>query len=290
MNTSRRDFLSGAAAFGGAVAANALQGCASSQGAGGKNAIAAPSDGTIRIAHCGDPQFGFGKAPGGNAYDRDLERFVRVIDAINRERPALAFIAGDMTHKAEDVTRDWPRLLKMFKVPVVVTPGNHDLGNPLRRSCLERYREVFGYDYASFRVGRWRFVSGNTMYWYKTEEEDEKRRYEEWLAAEFAGAKEAGEPVVVGGHVAPFMANAREPDTYENHPRTGRVERLKMYLDGGTRFYLSGHTHRLVVRSYRGMPILNPETTCRNSDGMPFGFRMLTVHPDGNWGWDFRRA
>ena len=47
------------------------------------------------------------------------------------------------------------------------TPGNHDMGNSLRRSRLERFREVFGYDYASFKFGRWRFISGNTQYWYK---------------------------------------------------------------------------------------------------------------------------
>lgn len=287
MHMTRRNFLIGGAAF---VAANALPAGALAQGAGGKKTIAASADGTIRIAHCGDPQFGFGKAPEGKAYDQDLERFVRVIDAINRERPTFAFIAGDMTHKAEDVTRDWPRLLKMFKVPVVVTPGNHDMGNSLRRSRLERFREVFGYDYASFKFGRWRFISGNTQYWYKTEAEDERRKYEEWLAAEFAGARAAGEPVMLGGHVAPFIANAKEPDSRENHPRAGRAERLKMYLDGGTRFYLSGHTHRLILRGYKGMPILNPETTCLNFDGLPFGFRMLTVHPDGNWGWDFRRV
>ena len=64
MHMTRRNFLIGGAAF---VAANALPAGALAQGAGGKKTIAASADGTIRIAHCGDPQFGFGKAPEGKA-------------------------------------------------------------------------------------------------------------------------------------------------------------------------------------------------------------------------------
>ena len=60
-----------------------------------------------------------------------------------------------------------------------------------------------------------------------------------------------------------------------------------MYLDNGVRYFLSGHTHRLIVRAYKGMTILNPETTSRNFDELPYGFRLMTLRADGGYSWDF---
>ena len=281
MNQNRRDFIKAAAMLGAA----AVAGRSSAQNA----PVAPPSETEIRIAHCGDPQFGFG--PGGkNAYNRDLARFERLIDAVNRLKPDLVVLGGDMTHVANQVTRDWPRLLKLFKVPVLATPGNHDLGIPMLGRRLARYRSVFGYDYKSIKVGKWRFISGNTMYWHKTDEIEEKKKYEEWIAAELAKAKAADEPVILCGHIPPFVSTVNENNSYENHPKEGRVARLKMYLDNGVRYFLSGHTHRLVVRAYKGMTILNPETTSRNFDELPYGFRLMTLRADGGYSWDFHRV
>ena len=280
MEQNRRDFIRSAALLGAA----AVAGRSSAQPKPAPKAAAA-----IRIAHCGDPQFGFGQKGGKNAYKYDLARFERLIESVNRERPDLVFLAGDMTHVAHDVTRDWPRLLTLFKSPVLATPGNHDLGIPLLGRRLARYRGVFGYDYKSMKVGKWRFISGNTMYWHKTEEVEEKRKYEEWLAAELAKAKAAHEPVILCGHIPPFVSNAGEKDGYENYPKAGRAARLKMYLDHGVHYFLSGHTHRLIVRAHKGMTILNPETTSRNFDQLPYGYRMMTLRDDG-YGWDFIRV
>jgi len=281
MNQNRRDFIKAAAMLGAAAVTG---------GTSAKDTPAAPSpDVEIRIAHCGDPQFGFG--PGGkDAYKRDLARFERLIATINRMNPDIVVLGGDMTHVANQVTRDWPRLLKLFKVPVLATPGNHDLGIPMLGRRLERYRSVFGYDYKSIKVGKWRFISGNTMYWHKTEEVEEKKKYEEWIAAELAKAKAAGEPVILCGHIPPFVSNVNEKDCYENHPMAGRAARLKMYLDNGVRYFLSGHTHRLIVRAYKGLTILNPETTSRNFDELPYGFRLMTLRANGGYSWDFHRV
>ena len=256
--------------------------------AGGMKAQAAErksADGCVRIAHCGDPQFGFPGKP--NAYQADLARLEREIEIVNELKPDLCFIAGDMTHDAADVTRDWPRLLKLFKVPVVVTPGNHDMGKAIVRENVERFRGVFGYDYTSTKVGKWRFVSGNSTYWYKTAEKELKDAYEKWFAAELASAKEKGEPIILASHISPFMRWINEGDDYENCPKSLRKKRLDLYVQSGVKFHLCGHTHRMVARAYGGMTILNPETTCRNFDGLPFGFRMFTVRDDGSYTWDF---
>ena len=243
--------------------------------------------GEIRIAHCGDPQFGFSRCDDPQAYDEDLARFERTIAAVNALQPDLCFIAGDMTHRGEEVVRDWPRLQKLFKVPFVVTPGNHDMGPKIVRSNVERFRRVFGYDYQARKIGNWRFISGNSQYWYHTEERELKSAYEAWLERELAEAKAAGEKVILASHIPPYMVNLDEPDSYENCPKAERRRRFQLYVDHGVKFYLAGHTHRVVVRAWDGITILNAETTCRNFDRVPTGFRLFTAREDGSYSWDF---
>ena len=277
MNINRRGFLFSAVA-------TALAGCRSV----GDGVAAGPR--TIRIAHCGDPQFGFGREVTEAKYRDDLARFEAVIDRVNAEKVDLCFIAGDMTHRAVDLERDWPRLVGRFKVPFVVTPGNHDMGQNLTRENVERFERVFGYEYRSLKVGAWRFISGNSQYWRPTEEKERFARYEKWLADELAAAKAAGEPVILASHIPPFVGGAGEEDSYENHPKAGRGKRIDSYLAAGAKFYLAGHTHRMIARAIGGMTILNAETTCCNFDGLPYGFRMLTLRGDGGYTWDFQEV
>ena len=277
----RRRFLAGA------LAASLAAGCRLAGSGGGRRAI--------RIAHCGDPQFGFVNPDDPAAgYAADLARFERLIDDVNAWRPDLCFLAGDMTHRAVDLERDWPRLLKRFRVPVVATAGNHDMGQNLTRENVERFERVFGCEYASVRLGGWRFVSGNSQYWRPTKETARRDRYEAWLKAQFAAAKQAGEPVILATHVPPFVASLGEPDSYNNYPLAGvgfmtRAERFASYRDAGVRFFLAGHTHRMIARALDGVTILNAETTCRNFDGRPTGYRRLEISPDGDYSWTFRR-
>lgn len=283
--TSRRDFLLGAAA------AAACAGCA------GARSAAPGEQGAVRIVHCGDPQFGFGTygrkdLSHEEAYRIDLARFERTIESVNRLRPDLCFIAGDMTDRASDLERDWPRLLKRFEVPVVVTPGNHDLGDKVARESVtrenvERFRRVFGYDHTSVRVGKWRFISGNSQLWFKTNATDLQERYEAWIEKELGDARAKGEPVILGAHFPPFVRWFAEESDHQNCPKEKRLARFERYADCGVRCFLAGHTHTVIARAHRGMMFFNAETTCCNFDGRPFGFRLLTLREDGSYAWDF---
>ena len=249
---------------------------------------------TIRIVQCGDPQLGFSAVRFNldpeQGYREDLARFEQVIAAVNELKPDLCFIAGDMTHIGTKLERDWPQLIKKFKVPFVVTPGNHDLGEQVTKESVERFERVFGYSYKSLKVGDWRFLCGNSQYWRPTDETERKAKYEAWVADELAKAKAAGEKLILASHIPPFTMRSDEPDSWENCPMDVRRERVKAYLDAGARFYLAGHTHTMLARAFKGMTILNAETTCWNFDGLPYGFRVLTIHPDGSYDWDFRQV
>ena len=269
---SRREFLS-ALALGAA-------GCAL-PGGGAKSR-------GIRIAHLCDPQFGFGDPRGTEeAYRADLARFEALIDRVNDLDADLVFIAGDMTNDASALERDWPRILRKFHAPVVVTPGNHDLGNRVTRENLLRFRRVFGYDRVAFESNGWLFLSGNSQLWFDTECADERREYEKWAEERIDCAKRFGGRVILGTHYPPFQLHVHEPDGPYNRPLTTREARFDAYLASGVRFYLAGHTHTMLARAHKGLTVLNGETTCHNSDWRPFGGRLLEIAPDFSYVWNF---
>ena len=281
---NRRQFLLGALASvpaTSALAAGAAQAREAKPGVQG----AKPR---LRIAHMTDPQFGFG--PGKSAekkYAADLARFERELEIVNALKPDLALITGDLTNNHKDVTRDWPRLLKKFTVPLAVAPGNHDLGNSITKEVRDRYLSVFGYDYRSFDVKGWRVIVGNTQFWRKTELTDEQAAYEAWLKDECAKAKALRGRVIFAGHIPPFADRPNERDGYENYPKAGRVARMSMYLAAGARFFLAGHTHRCIAHGWRKLTILNPECTSTNFDERPHGFRLLDIADAYDYSYNF---
>ena len=287
MTTGRRQFLGGimAAAAAGGARAEAERGV-----------FPRGRDDTLVIAHCGDPQFGFiTSQPQYNRpasaftenYKADLRRLEAEIEILNDIRPDLVYFTGDMTQNPEDVVKDWPRLLKKIKSPVLVTPGNHDMANNLTAANEDRFRDVFGYSYMTRDVKGWRIIAGNSQYWMPTKETARKAAYEEWFARALADARPLGGRVIVATHIPPFSHEVFEKGTYHNHSMEGRVEYLDSCLAAGVRLYLAGHSHRYSAHGYRGMEILNVETTCCNFDFRPFGFRLLKLAPDGMYSWNF---
>jgi len=270
---------------------------------GGLAALAGLGHGTesvrrsgIVIAHCGDPQIGFcsrraelNRLPAAyrENYRADLMRLEAEIERLNDIRPDLVCFAGDMMQNAADIPKEWPRLLKKIRSPVIVTPGNHDMGNNLTAANEDRFVEVFGYSYKTLRVKGWRFIVTNTQYWMPTEEKDRLGRYRDWLAQELTSAKAGGEPVIVAGHIPPFAHKVDEKDGYDNCPQKLRVPFLDDCLAAGVRLYLAGHTHTCALHGYKELEILNAETTCCNFDGRPFGFRLLTLSAIGDYTYKF---
>ncbi|HRR32943.1 MAG TPA: metallophosphoesterase [Kiritimatiellia bacterium] len=250
----------------------------------------------VVIAHCGDPQIGFCSsraeynrlsADFQENYRADLMRLEAVIDRLNGLRPDLVYFAGDMMQNPTDIPKEWPRLLKKIKSPVIVTPGNHDVGNKLTAADEDRFIDIFGYSYKTIFVKGWRFIAMNTQYWMPTEEKERQGRYREWLKGEFAAAQTGVEPVIVAGHIPPFAHTPNEKDGYSNCPEAERTRFLDACLAAGARLLLAGHTHAYMARGYKALEILNAETTCCNFDWRPFGFRLLKLSLTGDYTWNF---
>lgn len=280
MNISRKAFLQGVIATGATAAFG-----------GGDSAISfagrciMPPGRRLRIAHMSDPQFGFGQkySTVEENYPVDMERFEKAIERVNDLAPDLALITGDMTHVTEEVTRDWPRLMSLFQVPVAVAPGNHDMGDKITRENLDRYLGVFGYDHKAFDLNGWRIIVGNTQYLFNTTLTAEKAEYEEWLAAELENAKSYNGRVIIAGHYPPFLTSVDESDSYHNMPTSLRRSRLEAFCEAKAKFYLCGHVHSYMMNSWRDLTMLTAEVT-------NFGFRMLDMYEgyeEFNWSYQY---
>lgn len=239
----------------------------------------------LTVAHCCDPQLGFGQEK--DAYRRDLARLEKELELINDIKPDVLFFGGDMCHQHAELKKDWPRLLKGIKVPYLAAVGNHDIPDPVKRADVDVFCEVFGAEYAAMNVNGWKVIVVNSQYCRETKETELYEEQVEWLQNELKDAKDKGTPVVLGSHVPPFVKSIEEKDEYFNFPTKIRKNYLDYALDFGVRFYLAGHTHTTLYREYRGIPILNGETTSNNFDSHPFGFRLLKIDANMNFEWNF---
>ena len=257
--------------------------------------------GTLRIAHLCDPQFGFTSGRPAmkhrsseryvENYRADIARCERAIAIVNELKPDLLLFGGDMAQHAKDIPLEWPRLLRLVKVPWMVTPGNHDFeyhpGRGPDRVGLERFNGVFGRDHEVRDVKGWRIVAGNSQFWFPSEAKDEQTEYERWVGTELEKARTCDGRVILASHIPPFAHDPEETDSYENCPCVLRAKRLEAYIASGARFYLAAHQHRLAVRGYRNLTILTGEAMCANFDMRPTGFRLFEVKDDFSYSWNF---
>ncbi len=267
-------------------------------GAGAFACAARPVEsGTLRIAHLCDPQFGF--VTGRRSmkwraaehfeknYAEDLARCERAVERINALKPDLLLFGGDMVQNVPDVEKHWPRLLEQVRVPWMITPGNHDMGNQVTKENLDRFRRIFGRDYDARDIKGWRIVAGNSQFWHPTELNEERVAYEHWLQNEFKKARKYGGRVILATHIPPFAFSEDEKDSYDNCPISLRAKKLESYVSAGVRFMLTAHRHRLAVCGWKTLTVFGSEALCANFDMRPCGFRILDFNSDFSYSWNF---
>ena len=239
---------------------------------------------TLRIAQLCDPQLGFGA----DNVDGDIARLKMVVQKINELAPDVVVIAGDFVNDPnnDEVVAAFQKIIAQLKVPVLLTPGNHDLPDPVTPAGLQRYRSRFGEDFKVMECKGRCIISANSQMW-REAPPDESVRHDRSLRDALQEAKKKGQPVVMLTHVPPFVSSVDEADEYYNLPKAKREEILRLCGENGGIFWLAGHTHTTVKRGYEQITLLNGETTSRNFDGHQAGFRLLTIHADQSFDWEF---
>jgi 3',5'-cyclic AMP phosphodiesterase CpdA len=228
-----------------------------------------------------DTQLGMG------GYEHDVKTFELAVDQVNTLAPDFVLICGDLVGKANDKTfADFNRIKSGFKIPCHCAAGNHDVGNEPTVASLENYRKKIGKDYYVVEHKGYTFLVANTQLW-KAPVAGESEKHDAWFKAALKSAKEKGRPVVVVTHYPLFVKNPDEQENYYNIEPAKRKELLALFEANGVVAMLAGHTHKLVVNDYKGIQMVNGETTSKNFDKRPMGFRMWTAEEQGSLSHEF---
>ena len=229
----------------------------------------------VSFAQMCDTQLGMG------GYEHDVKTFGLAVTQINKMKPDFVVICGDLVHKANDKSwADFNRIKAGFKIPCHCAAGNHDVSNNPTVESLQAYREKIGKDYYTVEHKGYTFVIANTQLW-KAPLKGESEKHDKWFKGVLAAAKKRASPVVVVAHYPLFVKTPDEKENYYNIPTAKRMELLKLCKENGVVAFLAGHTHKLVVNEYKGIQLVNGETTSKNFDKRPMGFRWWDVAAKG---------
>jgi predicted phosphodiesterase len=222
-----------------------------------------------------DTQLGMG------GYEHDVKTFGQAVRQINAATPDFVLICGDLVQKAKaKAWGDFKRIRAGFQLPCYCAAGNHDVENKATAETLNRYRETIGPDYYTVDHKGFTFVVANTQLW-KAPLEGESEKHDAWFREVLAIAKKKGSPVVVVVHYPLYLADPDEKEEYFNLPVAKRKEILNLCEENGVVAFLAGHTHKLIVNDYKGIQLVNGETTSKNFDKRPMGYRWWNVTPAG---------
>ena len=258
---TRRDFLK-SAILGMAVIAMPL--CVSISSGASK------SQGFTFVQIC-DTQLGMG------GYEHDVKTFKQAVVQINTLEPDFVVICGDLVHTPNEKSfADFKKIKAALNVPCYCVSGNHDVGNEPSPESLQYYRKMVGKDYYSFEHKGYVFVIVNTQLW-KSPLKNESQRHDAWLEATLRTAADQKARIFVLGHYPLFLKEPDEAEEYMNLPPAKRKGLLRLFEKRGVVAVLGGHTHRLIINDYQGIQLVNGETTSKNFDKRPFGFRVWHV-------------
>ena len=229
---------------------------------------------TFTFAQICDTQLGMG------GYEHDVKTFKMAVTQINALKPDFVVICGDLVNNANDESfADFNKIKAELTVPCYCVAGNHDVGNEPTRESLQYYRRIMGEDYYSFEHKGYLFAFVNTQLW-KAPVEGESQKQDSWLEETLQTAANKRTPVFIIGHYPLFLKQANEAEEYMNLPLAKRKELLSLFEKGGVVAVLGGHTHTLLINEHKGIQLINAETTSKNFDKRPLGFRLWHVEDE----------
>jgi len=210
-------------------------------------------------------------------YETDMESFRKAVEKINVLNPDFVIICGDLVNRNNEKSyADFNEIKAGFSMPCYCVPGNHDVGDKPTNESLAYYRETVGDDYFSFTHKGATFVLVNTQLW-KAPVKDETEKQDIWFENTLKAAAGDGNRIIIAGHFPLFLENPDEGDDYFAISPGKRRKILGLLEQYNVNVMIGGHTHRTIINEYNGIQFVNAESTCRNIDERPLGFRVWHI-------------
>ncbi|KAL3904518.1 MAG: hypothetical protein SGPRY_011257 [Prymnesium sp.] len=161
-------------------------------------------------------------------------------------------------------------------IPVVLQPGNHDIGQCPTPEDVAQYRSRFGDDYFSFWVGGVFYIAINSQYYCDDSRVKNLREEQEasaapllsvargaipirdaWLEEQFTRKTRGATHVIVLSHVPPFVGKEEEARGWSNWDLDARERVIRMAEKAGVRLWLAGHYHgNATTKSHGGIEVV----------------------------------
>lgn len=185
-------------------------------------------------------------SPSKTHFNDNWEPVARWIEAAGAE---LVVHTGDLTIDGADHEEDIAfamSLVDKLPVPVLIVPGNHDVGHlpgseqPVDAERLGRWRRLVGPDYWLSDHGEWRLIGLNSLL--LGLDDAEERAQFEWLQ-QALGSRD-GRQVAIFAHKPLFVDDPAEGDTGYWGVRPKPRHRLcELLADNDVALHASGHLH-----------------------------------------------
>jgi 3',5'-cyclic AMP phosphodiesterase CpdA len=227
------------------------------------------------------------------AFNRRLDE---AIEQVNAAKVDLVLIAGDLTENGAQAQMDlFKRKAKAFKAPVLIVPGNHDVGlvggshgSPaITHERVRRYAKELGPNWFVQEKAGVRVVGINSCLFGSgmKEEEDQWKFLEQELAGPHAT------PTLLLEHYPLFIKDAAEPRIGNRNVQPElRQKLLALIQRAEVRAVLTGHLHYPITNRLDGTLFLGNGTTAFGLPHrkQPEGWMLLSVPRQGEAQFDFR--
>ncbi len=200
-------------------------------------------------------------------------------------RADRAYVTGDLIQDdSEEAYGRFRDLLSSLKLRVHCVPGNHDVRELMKRTCM---RPPFSYC-AREKIGDWLLIGLDSCV---SDDAGGSLPDAEIDRLETAVTESNAKHVAVFLHHPPVPMNSEWLDTVGLKNGDAVLEKLRML--GKIRLVAFGHVHQDYDDDYEGIRIIATPSTCRQFkpgskdfavDDNPPAYRKLTLHTDGSVG------
>ena len=185
-------------------------------------------------------------------------RLQKAINGVNDAEVDFVVLAGDLTNDGkEEQTRAFLEQIKGFQAPLVLVPGNHDVGNKplggkpdgITAERVRNFEERVGPSFFAQTLAGVRVVGINSLLMGSKL----SREADQWQFLEKELIPQSTMPVVVVSHQPPYLMLSNEPGgDYWNIEPEPRKRLLGLLARGGVCAFLSGHIHRALANYANG--------------------------------------
>jgi serine/threonine-protein phosphatase CPPED1 len=256
-----------------------------------------PAEDNFSYVVIADPQIGLRRD---NINDREM--FREAAEKINKLEPDFVVIAGDLLHLFfEDSAgdKDWleaiknsdyenwqvdafNRIKKLFKMPVYVIAGNHDVGEKPTRESYGKFIKRFGPIYSSFEHKGHLYIllDSNIMKYPQNAHEIYDTQYA-WLRNLLKKSRVKNyRSITVFLHHLPYFSTPKEEETPFTLPVAERETLLGLCRQYGVKYVFTGHLHDNLVVNEPNLEIVTTTATGTKLGKTDPGLRLVNVKGD----------